>query len=93
MEAPYQELQTIFQIVKDDPKPETYLCSPGEIILRQSEDWDSIVRQLQILVNEELIIMKKLDKMAVCITHKGFEKAKSLMHSNYPGMSFSFSHA
>ncbi len=89
MENEYQTLQTIFHIVKYDTHPETYLCSPREIILRQSQDWDTIQQHLQLLVNQELIVVKQLDKIAVCITHEGIEKAKSLVQSHRPVFSFS----
>ena len=89
MENEYQTLQTIFHIVKYDTHPETYLCSPREIILRQSQDWDTIQQHLQLLVNQELVVVKQLDKVAVCITHKGIEKAKSLVQSHRQIFSFS----
>ncbi len=89
MENEYQVLQTIFDIVKYDTHPETYLCSPREIILRQSLDWDTIQHYLQLLVNQELIVIKQLDKIAICITLKGIEKAKSLLQANPPIFSFS----
>ena len=89
MENEYQTLQTIFHIVKYDTHPETYLCSPREIILRQSHDWDTIKQHLQLLVNQELVVVKQLDKIAICITHKGIEKAKSLVQSHRPIFSFS----
>lgn len=88
MEGPYQILKTIFQIVKNDVRPETYLCTPAEIILRESLDWDHISQHLQFLINEDLVVMKKLDKFAVCITPKGLEKARSL--SSPPSLPLSF---
>ncbi len=91
MDNEYQTLQTIFHIVKYDTHPETYLCSPREIILRQSHDWDTIQQHLQLLVNQELVVVKQLDKIAVCITHKGIEKARSLVQSHRPIFSFSIS--
>lgn len=93
MEDEYQTLQTIFHIVKYDAHPETYLCSPREIILRQSQDWDIIQQHLQLLVNQGLVAIKQLDKIAVCITHKGIEKAKSLGQSHKPAFSFSINTA
>ncbi|MEO6220749.1 MAG: hypothetical protein ABIO81_10005 [Ginsengibacter sp.] len=93
MESEYQTLQTIFHIVKNDTHPETYLCSPREIILRQSQEWETIQEHLQTLVNEGLILIKQLDKIAVCITPKGLEKAKSLVQSHQPLFSFSINRA
>lgn len=93
MDNEYQTLQTIFHIVKYDPHPETYLCSAREIILRQSQDWDTIEQHLQLLVNQELVVVKQLDKIAVCITNKGIEKAKSLVQSHRPVFNFSINPA
>lgn len=89
MEKEYETLQAIFHIVKYDTHPETYLCSPREIILRQSQDWDTIQQHLQLLSSQELITIKQLDKMAICITTKGLEKAKSLLQSHRPVFGFS----
>ncbi|MDQ6761908.1 MAG: hypothetical protein M3015_04675 [Bacteroidota bacterium] len=93
MESEFTTLQTIFNIVKNDPHPETYLCSPREIILRQFQDWDTIQQHLQALEKEELIIIKQLDKIAICITFKGIAKAQSLLQSNQSLLAFSFSRA
>lgn len=93
MEGPYQILQTIFQIVKNDSRPEMYPCTPADIILRQSQDWDCISQHLQFLMSEDLVTLKKLDKFAVYITPKGLEKARSLSSFTQQHFSFSFSHA
>lgn len=93
METEDTTLQTIFNIVKNDPHPETYLCSPREIILRQLQDWDTIRQHLQVLEKDELIIMKQLDKIAICITFKGIAKAQALLKSHQSSLAFSFSRA
>ncbi|MEO8111667.1 MAG: hypothetical protein ABI594_16595 [Ginsengibacter sp.] len=94
METEDTTLQTIFKIVKNDSHPETYLCSPREIILRQFQDWDTIQGHLQLLEKEELITIKQLDKIAICITLKGIAKAQSLLlQSHQPLFAFSFSRA
>jgi len=76
MEEAYQTLQTIFEIVKNDPNPQTYLCSPREIILRQFEGWDIIERHLQALAEQDLVVLKRLDKIAISITQRGIEKVR-----------------
>ncbi|HVZ95462.1 MAG TPA: hypothetical protein VG847_01200 [Chitinophagaceae bacterium] len=76
MEEAYQTLQTIFEIVKNDPNPQTYLCSPREIILRQFAGWDVIEKHLHILAEQELVVLKHLDKIAISITQRGIEKVK-----------------
>ena len=92
MKSEYLTLQTIFKIVKNDPHPETYLCSPREIILSQFQDWDTIQQHLQLLEKEEYIIIKQLDKIAICITSTGIAKAQSLLlqsHKSLSALSFS----
>ena len=80
----YYTLQTIFNIVKNDPNPQTYLCSAREIILRQLNEWDTIQLHLKILTEKGFVIIKQLDKMAICITASGIEKIKSYTHSGEP---------
>jgi predicted transcriptional regulator len=78
MEEEYQTLQTIFEIVKNDANPQTYLCSPREIILRQFAGWDVIEKHLHLLAEKELVVVKQLDKIVVSITQKGIERVKSV---------------
>jgi len=85
----YYTLQTIFNIVKNDPSPETYLCSAREIILRQLNEWDTIQHHLKILTEKGFVIVKQLDKIAICITASGIEKVKSNPHSGEPAAGFS----
>lgn len=73
MAPEYQTLQTIYNIVKNDPQPTTYLCSTRDIILRQVAGWSSIEKHLELLEKEKLIIIKKLDRVVVCITSHGIE--------------------
>ncbi|HKH63287.1 MAG TPA: hypothetical protein VKA49_20740 [Flavitalea sp.] len=73
MAPQYQTLQTIYNIVKNDPQPTTYLCSTREIILRQEAGWSSIEKHLEMLEKEKLIVIKKLDRVVVCITSAGIE--------------------
>ncbi|MEP6948055.1 MAG: hypothetical protein ABI863_02215 [Ginsengibacter sp.] len=80
----YITLQTIFNIVKNDPNPETYLCSAREIILRQLNEWDTIQHHLKILADKGFVIVKQLDKIAICITASGIEKIKSHTRSGDP---------
>jgi predicted transcriptional regulator len=77
MEPRYNTLQTIVEVVKDDPSPQTYLCNPGQIIARQSLPWDHIMQHLNELSAEGLIIFKRLESTVICITLDGIKKAKS----------------
>lgn len=90
MEAIYKTLSTIYEIVKTDNAPETYLCTPHEIILRQTHDWSGIQKHLELLEAEKLVIIKHLDKMAISITKTGIAKAKSIKN-NFLNNNFSFS--
>lgn len=77
MEDSYITLKTIFDIVKNDANPETYLCSAREIILRQFNGWDVIQNHLRFLEERELIVVKHLDKIAISITQLGIDEVKS----------------
>ena len=77
MEAHYKTLQTIFNIIKDDPQPETYKCRPREIILRQFQEWSVIQQHLKLLENEGLVITSQEDTLVICITIAGIEKITS----------------
>ena len=76
MEPRYQILHTIYEIVKHDPEPQTYLCRPREIILRQFQDWSIIQQYLDLLEKEELVTTKQLDTLVISITRTGIEKLK-----------------
>ncbi len=89
METYLETLLTIYSIVRFEKAPHTYLCTPHEIILRHKQDWEIIKKHLEQLEKEELIITKKLDKVAVCITAEGVTKAKALKN-NFVADSFSF---
>jgi len=69
-------LQTIYEIVKNDPQPEHYGCRPRELILRQLQEWSVIHQQLQLLREEELVNMEQQDTLVIRITAAGIEKVK-----------------
>ena len=74
-------LLIIFEIVKDDPAPETYLCTPREIILRYADDWTSIQSHLSSLETEKLVAIKHLDRLVISITAEGIAKAHALKNN------------
>ncbi len=76
MENEFVTLNTIYDIVKNDPNPITYLCSAREIILRQLNDWDTIREHLKILEENEFVVVKHLDKIAISITRNGINRVK-----------------
>jgi hypothetical protein len=77
MEDAIVTLKTIYEIVKNEAYPETYLCSAREIILRQFNGWDVIENHLRVLEEGELVVVKHLDKIAISITQKGIDEVKS----------------
>src|SRR5438045_7142589 len=89
MEDQYKTLLAIYEIVKSDRSPQTYMCSPQEIILRQTQDWMMIQKHLETLVLEKLVTIKQLDKIAISITPNEIAKAKSFKN-NFTGNNFSF---
>jgi hypothetical protein len=79
MEQQYYTLQTIYNIVKEDAQPHTYLCNTREIIVRQLFGWDDIKTHLELLAMEQLITIRQLGSVAISITPAGLEKVKSLL--------------
>ena len=82
MQPHYRTLLIIYDIVKSDPQPTSYLCRPRELILRQMTDWSIIQDHLAILKNEELIVTKQLDTMVISITPQGIEKITSFSQTS-----------
>lgn len=78
MQDHYHLLQTIFEIVKDDPQPEHYGCRPRELILRRLQEWSIIQQQLQLLEEEELVTTEQQDTLIIRITSLGLEKAREV---------------
>jgi hypothetical protein len=79
MEPRYQTLRTIYDIVKHDPQPHTYLCRPREIILRQFLDWGIIQQHLKVLEEEQLVATRQLDTLTILITRAGIDKLHSFV--------------
>jgi len=77
MQDHYQLLQTIYEIVKDDPQPERYACRPRELILRQLQEWSVIKEHLDLLAAEDLLQTEQQDTLIIRITGAGLERARS----------------
>ena len=77
MQAHYQLLHTIYEIVKEDPQPEYYNCRPRELILRQLQDWSIIQDNLQELEKESLVILEQKDTLIIRITEAGLAKVRT----------------
>ena len=82
MQPHYRTLLVIYEIVKSDPQPTTYLCRPRELILRQMTDWSIVQDHLSLLKSEELITTKQLDTMVISITPQGIEKITSFSQAS-----------
>lgn len=86
MEPKYTTLKTIYEIVMNETNPLTYACFPNQIIIRQTQPWDIIIKQLNELAAEELITIQQ-PRTIICITAKGIEKAvgiDSIYHNCLP---------
>jgi len=77
MEERYKTLQTIYDITREDPQPETYKCRPREIILRQYQSWSTIEKHLRLLEAEGMLTIKQEDTVVISITANGIEKIES----------------
>jgi len=77
MESHYLLLQSIYEIVKNDPQPERYACRPRELILRRFQEWSAIQDELILLEKEERVSLEQQDTMVIRITHAGLERVKS----------------
>lgn len=76
MQDHYHLLRTIYEIVKDDPQPESYTCRPRELILRQLQEWSNIQQQLRQLEDESLVVTEQQDTLIIRITYAGLEKVR-----------------
>jgi len=74
----YKLLQTIYDITKQDPHPETYPCRPRELILRLMQDWSVIQHHLRILEEEGLIRTNQQDTLVIHIKSEGIQKLVDL---------------
>ncbi len=74
----YDTLKTLSLIAEGSPKPTQYQCTPRELILRSTADWDTINRDLHKLESEALVQITKADKILFSITTKGMKKILAL---------------
>ena len=76
MQDHYRLLQTIYEIVKQDPQPQSYACRPRELILRSLQEWSSIHQYILLLQQEELVTTEQQDTLVIRITQAGLDKVK-----------------
>lgn len=77
----YRILQTLHEIVGNNPHPLQYHITMRELLLRLRGDWHP--EYLDRLELEGLAIVKKSDlNMAILLTEEGLEKARMLARQN-----------
>ncbi|MES2373411.1 MAG: hypothetical protein V4557_12575 [Bacteroidota bacterium] len=74
----YETLKTLSIIAEESPKPTQYQCTPREMILNSSSDWDKINRDLLTLQSESLVQITQADTIRFSITDAGIRKIHSL---------------
>jgi predicted transcriptional regulator len=72
MDKHYSTLQTLAGIVQDMSQPTQYHCTPREMILHSTFDWDLIQKHLTQLQEEGYVLISKADTIRFSITEKGF---------------------
>lgn len=77
MDNSYQTLHTLYRIVRDEPHPEQYLCTPREMVLHSTFGWDLIHKHLISLAEEGLVVLQQLDTPHCYITTDGIEMVLS----------------
>lgn len=70
---PFSVLKIIFDIVKEDAYPLTYVIKPRELILRSMLDWSVIHTALADLENEGLVVTQQKDTLQILLTSKGLQ--------------------
>ena len=79
----YKLLQTIYEIAKVDPRPETYACRPRELILRLMQDWSVIQQHLKVLEEEGLIRTIQQDILIIYISPEGIQKLAEIKATSF----------
>jgi hypothetical protein len=78
MDKRYITLLTLAGIVRETPHPTQYLCTPREMILHSTFDWDLIHKHLLSLHEEGLVIMGQADTLQFSLTLPGMNKVISM---------------
>ncbi len=76
MDSRFATLKTVYDIVKNEANPSLYACFPNQIIIHQSQPWDTIMQQLYSLADEGFITIQQ-PGTTICITNKGLDKVLS----------------
>ncbi len=77
MDNKYITLHTLAEISQEALNPVQYLCTPREMILHSTFDWDLIHKHLTELETEGLVKMIKADTFLYSVTQEGLDKISS----------------
>ncbi len=77
MEPKYTTLKAIYDIVKEETNPLIYACFPNQVILHQSQPWDTVMEQLQQLATDGLSTIHQ-PGTTICLTELGMQKAETV---------------
>ena len=75
MDNRYITLQTLYNMVKDEPHPDQYVCSTREMILHSTFGWELVHAHLKALAEEGLVIFRQMDTLHFSLTPDGVAKA------------------
>ena len=74
----YDTLRTLSLIAAESPKPTQYLCTPREMILKSTSDWDKINNDLKTLAAKSFVQITHADTIRFSITEQGIQKIHAL---------------
>jgi hypothetical protein len=74
----YDTLRTLSLIAEESTKPTQYLCTPREMILKSTSDWDKINNDLKTLAEKSFVQITRADTIRFSITSQGIAKLHAL---------------
>ncbi len=78
MDKRYITLLTLAGIVREANHPTQYLCTPREMILHSTFDWELIHKHLLSLHEEGFVIIGQADTLQFSLTQTGMDKIISM---------------
>jgi predicted transcriptional regulator len=79
METRYATLKTVFDLVKEEVSPTHYPCALNQVLVRQNQPWDVLLKHLQLLAAEELVQLRQVGTLQISITDKGIQVAEQML--------------
>jgi len=74
MDNRYTTLATLAGIVQETAHSTMYACTPREMILHSTFDWDMIHKHLLALTEEGLVLISQAESLQFSITQAGLDK-------------------